>query len=109
MLSVSDIYSLRFCQKLPLPKFIQENIAKLRISQSQYRPPRPVTKFHHKKQQNPVDNSNWREKLLVDIVRRVREREDPEYSDIFSIFNKISKSNNFEKETYELKKINIKI
>ena len=29
----------------------------------------------------------------MDIVRRVREREDPEYSDIFSIFNKLSPGN----------------
>jgi len=38
-------------------------------------------------------SENWREKILVDIVRRVKEREDPEYSDIFAIFNKISESN----------------
>jgi hypothetical protein len=25
----------------------------------------------------PADTSNWREKLLADIVRRVKEREDP--------------------------------
>lgn len=90
MLSVADIYSLRFGPKLPLPKIIQENIAKLRISPAHYKPVRPPMRFH--KKHNPVDNSNWREKLLVDIVRRVREREDPEYSDIFAIFNKITKS-----------------
>lgn len=30
--------------------------------------------------------------MLVDIIRRVKEREDPEYSDIFSILNKITTS-----------------
>jgi len=90
MLSVADIYSLRFGPKLPLPKLIQENIAKLRISPSHYRPVRPPPRYH--KKHATVENSNWREKLLVDIVQRVREREDPEYSDIFSIFNKITKT-----------------
>lgn len=85
MLSVSDIYSLRFHPKLPLPKIIQENIAKLRIH---HRPTRPIQKVYKR----PSDNSNWRKDVLVDIVRRVKEREDPEYSNIFAIFNKITKS-----------------
>ena len=89
MISVAEMYNLRFGPKLPLPKIIQENIAKLRISPSQYRPARPILK-HYKKQSDVI--VNWREKALVDIVRRVREREDPEYSDIFAIFNKITKS-----------------
>lgn len=92
MFTVADIYSTRFCDKLPLPRTIQENIAKLRISPAYYRPIRPRGQFH-KKHQNPASSVNWRETLLVDIVRRVKEREDPEYSEVFSIFNKITKSN----------------
>lgn len=93
MISVADIYNLRFGPKLALPKIIQENIAKLRISPAHYRPVRPPPR-HYKKQQGPSDaTNNWREKALADIVRRVREREDPEYSDVFAIFNKLAKSN----------------
>jgi hypothetical protein len=50
------------------------------VHRAQKRPPRP-----------PVDE-NWREKFLVEYVRKVREREDPEYSEVFSIFNKITHS-----------------
>lgn len=90
-LSVSAIYSVRDLAKLPLPKVVQDNIAKLRITPMVFKPfhkpaPRP---FHPKKSQA---NDNWRERMLVDIVRRVKEREDPEYSDIFGIFNKITAS-----------------
>jgi len=90
-LTVSQIYAARACVKLPLPAVVQENIAKLRIKPMTFKPfhkahaPRP---FHARKQ--PMDN--WREKMLVDMVRRVREREDPEYSEIFAIFNKVTSS-----------------
>jgi hypothetical protein len=75
--------------KLPLPKIVQDNISKLRITPMVFKPfPKPATRsFHHKK-----STDNWRERVLVDIVRRVKEREDPEYSDIFGIFNKITVS-----------------
>jgi len=92
MISVADMYNLRSVEKLSLPKIIQENIAKLRISPAHYRPVRPPPKFHGKKYHNQTDTTNWREKILVDIVRRVKEREDPEYSEIFAIFNKITKT-----------------
>ena len=50
--------------------------------------PKPAARpFHPKKSAD-----NWRERVLVDMVRRVKEREDPEYSDIFGIFNKITAS-----------------
>jgi hypothetical protein len=90
-LTVSAVYSVRDLEKLPLPKLVQDNIAKLRITPMVFKPfhkpaPRP---FHPKKSQA---TDNWRERMLVDIVRRVKEREDPEYSDIFAIFNKITAS-----------------
>lgn len=93
-MSVQQIYSLRSCQKLTLPKVIQDSIAKLRIVPSTYRPPRIVS--HHKpanRRTTGGTSENWRENALVDIVRRVKERDDPEYAEIFSIFNKIVKSN----------------
>jgi hypothetical protein len=88
-LSVQAVYSVRGVAKLPLPKIVQDNISKLRITPMVFKPfPKPATRsFHHKK-----STDNWRERVLVDIVRRVKEREDPEYSDIFGIFNKITVS-----------------
>lgn len=95
-LTVLDIYNVRFSAKLSLPKSVQDNIGRLRITPAVYKPVRTFTKpyrnkHHHNKPAADTDN-NWREKALLDIVKRVREREDPEYSDIFSIFNKITMS-----------------
>jgi hypothetical protein len=94
-LTVVDIYNVRFSPKLPLPKSVQDNIAKLRITPVAYKPVRTFARNggHRHRQTQQVANDNWREKALVDIVRRVKEREDPEYSDIFSIFNKLTITN----------------
>jgi hypothetical protein len=72
---------MRFVQQ-ELPDIIKQNISKLRLVQAAYRPGRFVRK---------VQDSNWREKVLVDYVRRVREVEDPDYDQIFSILNKVAK------------------
>lgn len=95
-LTVDSIYSVRFGPELPLPKIVQDNIAKLRITPVPYKPVRQFTRYGYRGPRGGHASSqvdNWREKALVDIVRRVREREDPEYSEIFSIFNKISPGN----------------
>ena len=78
------IYSVRFAEKLILPKLIIENISKLRLVPAAYRPIRPVKKM------SKQTEDNWRTKLLVDMVRRVRETDDPQYDEILSIFNKIA-------------------
>lgn len=85
-LTVVEIYSVRECDKLILPKSVEDMIAKLRRS------PMAFKSFHKPPRHRSRQNDNWREKLLVDMVRKVREREDPEYSEIFAIFNKITKS-----------------
>lgn len=94
-LTVADIYSVRFGTKLPLPTSIVESISKLRITPVAYKPVRAFVRGNGHRQRNTPSssNDNWREKILIEIVKRVREREDPEYSDIFSIFNKLTVSN----------------
>lgn len=94
VLSVVDVYSVRFGAKLPLPKVVQDNIGRLRITPVAYKPVRTFVRNGAPRHTRSAATSseNWREKALVDMVRRVREREDPEYSDIFSIFNKITLS-----------------
>lgn len=79
------LYSLRFIQKIDLPEIIKQNIAKLRLVPASYRPARYVKKV--------VEQSNWREKVLVEYVRRIRETEDPDYDQMFAIFNKVAKAN----------------
>jgi len=94
-LTVVDIYNVRFSPKLPLPSSVQDNIGRLRITPVAYKPVRTFTRnnnYRHKRSE-AVRNDNWRETMLVEMVRRVKEREDPEYSDIFSIFNKLTITN----------------
>lgn len=87
-LSVSDMYALRECLKIVLPRVVADNISKLRRTAMVFKPFHKTQK--HVPRPRPMDN--WREKALVEYVRKVKEREDPEYSEIFSIFNKITKS-----------------
>jgi len=89
-LSVADMYALRDCPKLVLPKLVQDAISNLRRTAMVFKPfHKPARNYHPR----PKNSENWREKLLVDMVRKVREREDPEYSEAFAIFNKIAPSN----------------
>jgi hypothetical protein len=90
MVGVQQMYALRECAKLSLPKVVQDNIVKLRMKPMFFKPfHKPPSKHHHR----PQGSDNWRERALVEMVRRVKEREDPEYADIFSIFNKVVASN----------------
>ena len=93
-LTVVDVYNVRFGPKLSLPRSVQDNIGRLRITPVAYKPVRNFVRNNGPRHKHVASNSseNWREKALVEMVRRVREREDPEYSDIFSIFNKITMS-----------------
>ena len=91
-ITVTQIYEVRGCAKLPLPKIIQENIAKLRISPATYRPVKPLhTKpFRPRPVVQPMEN--WREKKLVEYVRKIKENDDPDYGHILGFFNKITSS-----------------
>lgn len=87
-LTIAQIYSVRFTEKLALPSIIQENIAKLRITPVVFKPYRPPQKVAFRPK--PSQPDNWRENFLVDAVRRVKEKDDPEYADVFSSINKLS-------------------
>jgi len=79
------LYSMRFIQKITLPEIIKQNISKLRLVPATYRPGRFVKKVVQ-------EQSNWREKILVEYVRRIRETDDPDYDQMFAIFNKVAKA-----------------
>jgi hypothetical protein len=91
-LTVAEIYSVRFSQKLPLPRAVQDNIAKLRIVPTVYKPIRS-NHIKHNTFRKPSQPENWRENILIDVVRRVKERDDPEYAELFTILNKLNTSN----------------
>jgi hypothetical protein len=87
-LTAEQVYGVRFGPKLALPKIVQDNIASLRITPVPFKAPyRAPQKFYPKK---PIQPDNWRENALIDSVRRIKERDDPEYDDVFSSLNKIS-------------------
>ena len=90
-MSSALIYSFRFISKLPLPVIIQENIARLRLVPAAYRPVRNVKPRYTRRKQDD-SSENWREKVLVEYVSRIREVTDPNYDSIFEILNKITSS-----------------
>jgi hypothetical protein len=87
MVTSALIYSVRFGPKLALPSVITDNIARLRTVPAAYRPVRVVRPRYIKKAE---DLDNWRSRVLVDFVRRVRETDDPQYDEMSGIFNKIT-------------------
>ena len=96
-LSVAQVYSVRFGTKLALPRLVQDNIAKLRISAAVYKPVRYPQKHHHPKQHHhkhdPTAAENWRIRSLAGYVSRIKDDGDPEYAEIFAMLNKLSGSN----------------
>lgn len=96
-LTIDAIYSVRFGAKLALPAAVQVNIAKLRITPVPYKPVRKFTRHTYASRHNNASNAtqveNWRQNVLEDMVRKVKVKDDPEYSEMFNIFNKISPGN----------------
>lgn len=80
------IYAARALPRPSLGDDILSIIAKLKIS---FKPPFRRTNFRAKKQ----EEDNWRNSALLSAVRKVKEKDDPDYSEIVSNINKLSKSN----------------
>lgn len=92
-LTVSQLYSVRFGSKLPLPQVVQDNIAKLRITAAAYKPVRHPPKHHKYPKHEPILPDNWRVKSLGNYVSKIKSKDDPDYAEVFTIFNKLSTSN----------------
>lgn len=84
MESVTSIYALRPSARQPLPDSVVEIFSKLRTS---FRPVfrRPV------RREPVVEVANWRQNVLVETLRKVREKDDPDYDEINAAINKLSK------------------
>uniref|UniRef100_A0A6C0AJS2 MIF4G domain-containing protein n=1 Tax=viral metagenome TaxID=1070528 RepID=A0A6C0AJS2_9ZZZZ len=83
-MDVSSIYALRPSVKQPLPDSVVEIFSKLRTSF------RPV--FRRPVRREPiVEVANWRQNVLVETFRKVREKDDPDYDEINAAINKLSK------------------
>ena len=82
--TVTSIYASRPSVKQPLPDSVVEIFSKLRTS---FRPVfrRPV------RREPVVEVANWRQNVLVETLRKVREKDDPDYDEINAAINKLSK------------------
>uniref|UniRef100_A0A6C0EU54 MIF4G domain-containing protein n=1 Tax=viral metagenome TaxID=1070528 RepID=A0A6C0EU54_9ZZZZ len=95
-LTIAQVYSARFGLKLPIPRSVQDNIAKLRITPVAYKPFRPPPKhssYRPRHDQPKHVNDNWREKILSTYVSRLKDKGDPDYFEVFAILNKMSGQN----------------
>jgi hypothetical protein len=87
MITNALIYSVRFAPKSALSAEVMTNIARLRLVPAAYRPARPArVKYVSRKR----EDENWRTNVIMEYVRRVRETTDPQYDEMFGIFNKIA-------------------
>lgn len=86
-----DIHSIYAARALPRPSLSEEVtclISSLKISfKPQFR-----RGFASRKPAGPAA-PDWREAVLVDVVRKVREKDDADYDEINSAINKLSKTN----------------
>jgi len=83
-MDVSSIYALRPSVKQPLPDSVVEIFSKLRTSF------RPIFR-RPQRREPPVEVANWRQNVLVETLRKVREKDDPDYDEINAAINKLSK------------------
>lgn len=81
-MDTTAIYAARALPRPSLSEEVTLLISKLKISF------KPIVRRVVRK---PVDN--WREAALADVVRKVREKDDPDYDEISAAINKLSKAN----------------
>jgi hypothetical protein len=84
-MDIGVIYAARALPRPSLGDDILATISKLKIS---FKPPFRRTNFRKRQ-----EDDNWRNSALVAAVRKVREKDDVDYSEIVSNINKLSKSN----------------
>jgi hypothetical protein len=87
-MDIATIYAARALPRDPLPISIADIISKLKISF------KPAFRKSFAKRREPAESestANWRESALIDAVRKVREKDDPEYDEVNAIINKLTK------------------
>jgi len=84
-MDIGVIYAARALPRPSLGDDILATISKLKISFKV-----PFRRVNFRKRQ---EEDNWRNSALVAAVRKVKEKDDPDYSEIVSNVNKLNKSN----------------
>lgn len=87
-MDIQQIYAARSLPREPLEQTIVDIIAKLKIS---FKAPFRRPTAPQPRRQPSHENPNWRENVLVDVVRKVREKDDPDYDTINAHINKLTK------------------
>lgn len=85
------LYELKNTNLLPLPRAVADVIASLhrvQVPQGFVKKPR-VHRLQRKSHADMI--ADWRVAALTDVRRRVKEKDDPEYAEMFGILNKLSK------------------
>ena len=82
--TVTNIYSNRAALTRPLPADTAALLQKLATS---FRPTfrRPI-----RREAPPVQNDNWRTNVLVEVARKVRDKDDPDYDEINAFLDRKS-------------------
>lgn len=86
-MDVQSIYAARALPRAELSPAIADIISRLKLS---FKPIFRKPMVPRRKQEEP---GNWRESALVDVVRKVREKDDADYDAVSSAINKLSKAN----------------
>lgn len=85
-MDISLIYAARSLPRPSLGDDILATIAKLKISF------KPMLRRNFRAQRR-AEEEDWRNAAIVSAVRKVKEKDDPDYSEIVGNINKLSKSN----------------
>lgn len=94
-MDVQSIYAARSLPRAEIPQSVLDTISRLKLSF------KPVYRKPYVAPRRKEEASNWRETALVDVVRKVREKDDADYDAVSSAINKLSKAN-FAKLTGEI-------
>lgn len=87
-MDIQTIYAARALPRPSLPEEITLLISKLKISF------KPTFRRGFVARNRPTGSApDWRESALVDVVRKVREKDDADYDEISAMMNKLSKAN----------------
>lgn len=94
-MDVATLYALRSAPKIPLSSVTTDAIAKMRLTAMTYRPSAHAhhgkRTYHRRTTPSSFLPDNWRQKTLMEVHRRVKEREDPDYDVVVESVNKLSK------------------
>jgi len=86
-MDVQSIYAARSLPRAELAPAIADTISRLKLSF------KPVYRKPYVAPRRKEEAANWRETALVDVVRKVREKDDADYDGVSSAINKLSKAN----------------